>query len=86
LNNHTSTVLYIPSLETGLLSAQMCILKRGTQRYGSYQKIKQRTFGEICECDAENDCEICLTSKMPSTTFTKVADGAKKQIELLHSD
>ncbi|KRX90493.1 hypothetical protein T4E_10536 [Trichinella pseudospiralis] len=23
---------------------------------------------------------------MPSTTFTKVADGAQKQIELLHSD
>ncbi|KRX96678.1 hypothetical protein T4B_253 [Trichinella pseudospiralis] len=39
---------------------------------------------EICECDIENDCEICLTGKMSSTTFSKVADGAKKQIELVH--
>ncbi|KRY24863.1 Retrovirus-related Pol polyprotein from transposon TNT 1-94, partial [Trichinella britovi] len=41
---------------------------------------------DICKCDAENDCEICLTGKMTSTPFPKVANRAKKQIELIHSD
>ncbi|KRX38752.1 Retrovirus-related Pol polyprotein from transposon TNT 1-94 [Trichinella murrelli] len=41
---------------------------------------------DIRKCDAENDCEICLTGKMTLTPFTKVANRAKKQIELIHSD
>ncbi|KRZ94303.1 Retrovirus-related Pol polyprotein from transposon TNT 1-94 [Trichinella sp. T8] len=41
---------------------------------------------DICKCDAENDCEICLTGKMTSTPFPKVANRAKKQIELIHGD
>ncbi|OUC43869.1 integrase core domain protein [Trichinella nativa] len=41
---------------------------------------------DICKCDAENDCEICLIGKMTLTSFTKVANRAKKQVELIHSD
>ncbi|KRZ71003.1 Retrovirus-related Pol polyprotein from transposon TNT 1-94 [Trichinella papuae] len=142
---HLKDVLYIPSLETGLLSAQRItnngykIMFQDDTCLISYQKevvaeakldeslfkLKQkhqkdtalsvhtyaclhkwhRRMGhrdpeairklnkeqlangiEICKCDAENDCEICLTGKMTSTPFTKVANRAKKQIELIHSD
>ncbi|KRZ49861.1 Retrovirus-related Pol polyprotein from transposon TNT 1-94 [Trichinella nativa] len=112
---HLKDVLYIPSLETELLSApritnngykimfqddkrlifdQKEVVAEWHRRMGhrdpeAIRKLNKEKLAngiDICKCDAENDCEICLTGKMTSTPFPKVANRAKKQVELIHSD